>query len=75
MSSGSNDADTAPWADFLPELCNLVLDHLDVIGIIRFPAVCSDWAAASKNTHCPRLPSGTPTLLTSSLDPEGYDIE
>jgi hypothetical protein len=51
------------------------LDHLDVIGIIRFPAVCSDWAAASKNTHCPRLPSGTPTLLTSSLDPEGYDVE
>ncbi|EES11560.1 hypothetical protein BDA96_06G267600 [Sorghum bicolor] len=75
MSSGSNDADTAPWADLPPDLCNVVVDHLDVVGVIRFPAVCTDWAAASNNTHCPRLPSGTPTLLTSSLDPEGYDIE
>ncbi|PUZ49241.1 hypothetical protein GQ55_7G310700 [Panicum hallii var. hallii] len=73
MSSASNDEVVAPWADLLPELCDHVLDHLDAVSAIRFPAASTAWAAASRMT--PRLRSGTPTLLTSGLDPDGYDVE
>lgn len=59
----------------LSELCNLVLDHADAVSIIRFPVVCRDWATATKTTWLAHLTSGAPTLLTSSLDPEGCDIE
>ncbi|KAG2575264.1 uncharacterized protein LOC120642008 [Panicum virgatum] len=73
MSSASNDEIAAPWADLLPELCDHVLDRLDAASVIRFPAACTAWAAASRMT--PRMRSGTPTLLTSGLDPDGDDIE
>ncbi|RLM75549.1 hypothetical protein C2845_PM15G23670 [Panicum miliaceum] len=73
MSSASNDEVVAPWADLLPELCDHVLDRLDAVSVIRFPAACTAWAAAFRMT--PRLRSGTPTLLTSGQDPDGDDIE
>ncbi|KAF8660253.1 hypothetical protein HU200_057819 [Digitaria exilis] len=75
MSSASNNNNKAvviPWADLLPEVCDLVLDRLDAVSVVRFPAACSAWAAASKT---PRLRSSTPALITSPVDPEGYDIE
>ncbi|CAN6277173.1 unnamed protein product [Urochloa humidicola] len=79
MSSApnSNDEPVAPWADLLPEVCDHVLDRLDAVGVIRFPAACAAWAAASKPQQStpPRLRSGWPTLLTSGLDPDGYDVE
>ncbi|CAN6250440.1 unnamed protein product [Urochloa humidicola] len=76
MSSASNDDQAvAPWADLLPEVCDQVLDHLDAVSIIRFPAACTAWATASKQSAPPRLRSGAPTLLTSGLDPDGYDVE
>ncbi|CAO2036805.1 unnamed protein product [Urochloa humidicola] len=76
MSSASNDDQAvAPWADLLPEVCDQVLDHLDAVSIIHFPAACTAWATASKQSAPPRLRSGAPTLLTSGLDPDGYDVE
>ncbi|OEL18968.1 hypothetical protein BAE44_0020014 [Dichanthelium oligosanthes] len=73
----NNDSAATPWADLLPEVCDYVLDRLDAVSIIRFPAVCTAWADASKRTS--RLRSGTPALLTSSLDADGdyieYDVE
>jgi hypothetical protein len=75
MSSGTNTNDEAvvarPWADLLPEICDLVLDRLDAVGVLRFPAACTAWAAASK--MAPRLTSGSPVLLTSGLDLFGDD--
>ncbi|KAJ1273218.1 hypothetical protein BS78_06G262600 [Paspalum vaginatum] len=71
--SSSHIAAAAPWADLLPEMCGLVVDRLDALSVIRFPATCADWSAASSQT--PRLRSGAPALLTSGLDPDGYGIE
>ncbi|KAJ1272772.1 hypothetical protein BS78_06G227700 [Paspalum vaginatum] len=70
-------ATTSPWADLLPDLCSLVLDRLDPVGVLRFPATCASWAAAcnqleDQSRPLPRrLRSGTPTLLTSRDDPQG----
>ncbi|PUZ49240.1 hypothetical protein GQ55_7G310600 [Panicum hallii var. hallii] len=72
-SSASNAAAAAPWADILPELCGLVVDRLDPVSILRFPAACRGWAAACEES--PRLQSGAPALLTSGLDPEGIEVE
>ncbi|CAN6269538.1 unnamed protein product [Urochloa humidicola] len=74
MSASNNAAAAAPWADLLPELCNLVVDRLDAIGILRFPAACAGWATACKDNH-PLLRSGSPALLTSGLDAEGVETE
>ncbi|CAN6229844.1 unnamed protein product [Urochloa humidicola] len=73
MSSASNNAAAAPWADLLPELCGLVVDRLDAISILRFPATCTGWASACKDN--PLLRSGSPVLLTSGLDAEGVETE
>nr|CAB3488501.1 unnamed protein product [Digitaria exilis] len=73
-SSASNDAAAVPWADLLPELCGLVVDHLDPISALRFPAVCTGWAATCKENN-PLLRSGAPMLLTSGLDTEGVVTE
>jgi hypothetical protein len=59
---------SSPWADLLPELCGLVVDRLDAMSVLSFPAVCAPWSAACKET--PRLRSGFPTMLTSALDAE-----
>lgn len=67
--------ETSPWANLLPDFCNLILNRADVISLFRFHAVCRDWDAAANNTEHPRFPSGAPMLLTSSLNPEGYDVE
>ncbi|CAL5014475.1 unnamed protein product [Urochloa decumbens] len=77
MSSAANNEEAvAPWADLLPEVCDQVLDHLDAVSVIRFPAACTTWASASKlQSTPPRLRSGSPTLLTSGLDPDGDDVE
>ncbi|RLM73882.1 uncharacterized protein C2845_PM15G23660 [Panicum miliaceum] len=72
MSSASSAAAAAPWADLLPELCGLVVDRLDPVSILRFPAACRGWAAACEES--PRLRSGAPALLTSGLDPEGIEV-
>ncbi|CAN6236478.1 unnamed protein product [Urochloa humidicola] len=74
MSSSASNA-AAPWADLLPELCNVVVDRLDAISILRFPAACMGWAAACKDNPRRRLRSGSPLLLTSGLDPEGVETE
>ncbi|KAJ1273217.1 hypothetical protein BS78_06G262500 [Paspalum vaginatum] len=65
MSSSSNDASIAPWPDLLPELCGLIVDRLDPMSVVRFPAVCAGWNTACKKQNPPRLRSGAPTLLTS----------
>ncbi|CAL5070464.1 unnamed protein product [Urochloa decumbens] len=62
------------WADLLPELFDLVVDRLDAISILRFPAACKSWAAACKDSPR-RLRSGSPTLLSSGLDLEGIETE
>ncbi|PWZ38202.1 hypothetical protein Zm00014a_023136 [Zea mays] len=74
MSSEWNSrATAAPWADLLPEMCNLVRERLDPISIIRFPAVCRDWSTACE--VYPLLRPGLPALLTPSVDSDGYDTE
>lgn len=73
MSPASSAATAPPWADLLPELCDLVTARLDPISILRFPAVCRGWSAACEEN--PRLRPGAPALLTSGLDPDGCEIE
>lgn len=62
-----------PWQNLLPEVCNIVLDHLsDCVSVMRFPAVCAAWAKAAKERRPSRLPqSGAPTVITSGLHQEG----
>lgn len=74
MSSSSSAATAPPWADLLPELCDLVMEHLDPITILRFPAVCRGWSEACEEN--PRLlRAGAPALLTPGLDPDGCETE
>jgi hypothetical protein len=72
-SEWNSRATAAPWADLLPEMCNLVRERLDPISIIRFPAVCRDWSTACE--VYPLLRPGLPALLTPSVDSDGYDTE
>ncbi|KAL6844082.1 hypothetical protein ACP4OV_025755 [Aristida adscensionis] len=62
----------APWAELLPELCGLVVDRLDAIGALRFPAACPSWATACREAAPRRLRPGAPTMLTSP--PAGYCV-
>ena len=63
------------WRALPSEMCGVILDHADAISVIRFPAVCKDWAKGAKENGRTRLPSGTPALLTSGLVPERVDNE
>lgn len=73
MSSTSSAATAPRWADLPANVCDLVREHLDPITLLRFPAVCRHWFEACEES--PLLPLGVPALLTSGLDPDGYEIE
>lgn len=40
--------DAVRWANLLLEVCSMVWDRADAVNIIRFPAVCTHLAKASK---------------------------